>query len=190
MASRDEGYGPQQIPDYGLRAQPALVERMAPQQRLTQLGTGSAAVAVVLAVAAVLTYPDFTGTAPGSGWAVTAAVAAVVLLALCAVQLVAWRRALAEWRGERDYDLSRLARVSFVVHLVSYAAVLVGLWAAIAGSVAAGTTSTAATLLGVALLFLVLGQVLAGVQYLRIEGPSGTIPGHLRRLAAEIKRRR
>jgi uncharacterized membrane protein len=187
---RDEGYGPQHIPDYGLRAQPALVERMAPQLRLTQVGTVAAAVAVVLAVVAVLTYPDFTGTSPGSGWALAAAIAAVVLLGLCVVQLVAWRRALAEWRGERNHDLKRLTQLSFLAHLVSYAAVLVGLWAAIAGSVAAGTTSTAASLLGFALLFLVLGQVLAAVQYLRVEGPSGTIPGHLRRLAAEIKRRR
>jgi hypothetical protein len=76
------------------------------------------------------------------------------------------------------------------LHLVSYAVLIFGLWACIAGSIAAGTTATAASLLAVALLFLIAAQVLGGVQYLRVSGPSGTIPSHLRRLAAEIERRR
>ena len=187
---RDEGYGPQQIPDYGLRVQPALVERMTPQLRLTQLGTLAAASAVASAVTAVVVFPDFTGLETGSGWAVAVAVCAVVLLAICVIQLLAWRRALSEWRGERDYDLTALARLSWWVHLLTYVVVLVALWGCIAGSVAAGMTSVAAALLALSLLFLVLAQVLAGVQYLRIEGPSGTIPGHLRRLSTEIRRRR
>jgi hypothetical protein len=186
----DEGYGPGQIPDYGLRAQPALVERMAPQVRLVQLGTVAGLLALVASVAAILTFPDFTGSETGSGWAVGAAVTSLVLLAIAVVQLSFWRRALSEWRGERDYDLTRLSRISWVLHLVSYAGVLFGLWACIAGSLAAGPTATAAALLAFALLFLVLTQILAAVQYLRIDGPSGTIPGHLRRLSAEINRRR
>jgi hypothetical protein len=187
---RDEGYGPQQIPDYGLRVQPALVERMTPQLRLTQLGTLAALFAVASAVAAVFVFPNFTGSETGSGWAVTVAVCAGALLVICAIQLLAWRRALSEWRGERDHDLTAVARLSWWVHLATYVVVLVALWGCIAGSVAAGMTSVAAALLALSLLFLVLAQVLAGVQYLRIEGPSGTIPGHLRRLSAEIRRRR
>lgn len=186
----DEEYQPQQIPDYGLRAQPALVARMAPQVKLTQAGVAAAVLAVALSAAALFTFPQFSGTSTGRGWAVAALVASIVMLLLCGYQLFAWLRAMAEWRGEQDHDLEALVRGSWIVHLVSYAVVLAALWACIAGSVAAGTTGTAAGLLAFALLCVVLAQVLAGVQYLRISGPSGTIPAHLRRLRAGIQRQR
>jgi hypothetical protein len=185
-----EDYEPQQIADYGLQAQPALVERMRPQPTLTLLGSVSALLAVVTALAALVTFPDFTGEATGSGWALGATIAAVVLLAIGAFQHVAWRRAMAEWTGARHYALGTLTRVSWLLHLLSYIAVLFALWACTAGSIRAGTTSNAAALLALSLLFMVVSQVLAGVQYLRIDGPSGTIPGHLRRLGDEIRRRR
>lgn len=186
----DEEYQPQQIPDYGARAQPALVERMAPQLRLTQAGNGAAVLAVVSSVAALVTYPDFGGASRGSTWAVAATVISVVMLAITSFQHLAWRRAMAEWRGEKDYDLRGLTRISWVLHLVSYLAAFLGLWACIAGSVAAGTSSTPAVLLALVLLFTLAAQVMAGVQYLRISGPSGTIPGHLRRLHQAIQRQR
>lgn len=182
----DEEYDPQQIPGYGLRAQPALAARMEPQLRLTQAGNVVAGLAIVAGIAAYYTFPGFSG----SGWAVAALASSVVMLVVCSVQHLAWTRAMAEWRGERDYDLDRWTRVSWVLHLVSYVVVVFGLWASIAGSLAAGTGTAAASWLAVALLFLVVAQVLAGVQYLRISGPSGTIPSHLRRLAAAVQRRR
>jgi len=187
---RDEEYQPHQIAGYGVRAQPALVELMSPQLRLTQLGTVAAVLALAASLGAVLTFPDFGDPTTGSGWAVTAAVVSGVLLVITVVQTLIWRRAMADWKGDADHDLRALTRISWVAHLVSYPTVLVGLWACIAGSVAAGTASTAALLLAFALLFLLLAQVLAGVQFLRTEGPAGTIPGHLRRLSAGIQRRR
>ena len=178
----DEEYQPQQLPDYGARAQPALVARMTPQLRLTQAGNVVAVLAIAASIGAIATFPDYTGTSTGSGWAVASLITSLVLLGICTFQHMAWLRAMAEWRGERDYDLASLTRVSWILHIVSYAVVLFGLYATIAGSIAAGTTATAASLLAFALLFMVVAQVLAGVQYLRISGPPGTIPAHLRRL--------
>jgi hypothetical protein len=187
---QDEDYEAQQIPAYGGHAQPALAERMAPELRMTAAGTACGALAVATSVAALVVFPDFGGATRGSDWAVMALVASVVMVAIALVQLVAWRRAMAVWRGQRSDDLTGPTRVSWFVHLVSYLVVLVGLWACIAGSIAAGTSTAAAALLAFALLFLLLAQILAGVQYLRTVGPSGTIPGHLRRLSSAIQRRR
>jgi heme/copper-type cytochrome/quinol oxidase subunit 4 len=186
----DEEYDPQQIADYGVRAQPALAAAMRPQLKLAQAGLAAAVLAVVASAVALFTFPSFNDDGTGRRWAVAALVTSVVMLAICAVQYLAWVRAMAEWRGERDYDLTSWIRASWILHLVSYAVVVLGLWACIAASIAAGTTATAASLLAVALLFLIGAQVLGGVQYLRVSGPSGTIPSHLRRLAAEIERRR
>jgi hypothetical protein len=144
-------------------------------------------------VGAVLTFPDSStlrSTSAGVGWAVTATVVSVALLAICVFQLVAWRRAFAQWRGERVSRLAPLVRISWILHLVSYPVVIVGLWACIAGSLAAGPTATSAALLAIAVLFQVSAQVLAAVQYVRDSGPAGTIPAYLRRLNSEIQRRR
>ena len=187
---QDEDYQAQQIPEYGVYAQPALAERMAPELRMTLVGTVFGALAVVTSVAALVVFPDFGGATLGSDWAVVALVGSAVMAVIALVQLMAWRRAMAVWRGQRNNDLAGPTRVSWFVHLVSYVVVLVGLWACIAGSIAAGTSTAAAALLAFALLFLLLAQILAGVQYLRTIGPSGTIPGHLRRLSAAIERRR
>lgn len=186
----DEGYPPQQIPDYGARAQPALAARMIPQLRMAQAGLVAAVLSVALSATALYTFPSFAGAASGYGWAVAALAAGLLMLAICAFQLLAWSRAIAEWRGVRDYDVPVLTRASFVAHLVSYAVVLLALWACIAGSLSAGTTTATSTLLGFALLCVVLAQVLGGVQYLRVSGPPGTIPGHLRRLSDAIARNR
>lgn len=185
----DEEYPAQQIPPYGDPAQPALATRMTPQLRLTQAGVLSAAVSVALSALALSKFPNFAGTS-GRGWAVAALATGVVMLGLCALQLVAWSRAMKTWRGEQSFDLRWLTQVSWVAHLLSYAVVLLALWACIAASLAAGQTGATPALLAFALLFEVVAQVLAGVQYLRVSGPSGTIPAHLRRLSKAIQRNR
>lgn len=185
----DEVSSPQPNQAVG-HAQPGLVERMAPMLRFTVLGTVAGVLAVVTSAAARLTWPGLTSAATGPGWSLVCLVDSVVMTGLAAVQVVCWRRALAVWRGDRSDDLAGLTRASLVAHALSYAAVLLGLWAGIAGSVAAGTSSTSAALLAFALLFLLLAQSLAGVQFLRTDGPSGTIPGHLRRMSAAIQARR
>lgn len=185
----DEEYPAQQIPPYGDRAQPALVTRMTPQLRLTQVGVLAAVASVALSALALSTIPNFAGST-GRGWALAALVSGLVMLALCLLQLVAWSRAMQTWRGVQSYDVPWLTRVSWVAHLLSYAVVLFALWACIAGSLAAGRTGASPALLAFALLFEVLAQVLAGVQYLRVSGPSGTIPAHLRRIKQAVRHNR
>ena len=171
-----------QIAAYGSTEQPAIASRMAPHLRLVTAGLACAVVAVALAVAALATFPSFSGRPEGRGWAVTALVAAVAMLAACVIQFVVWRRAMASWRGVRPEDLHAEARLSWITHLASYAIALVGLIACMAGSAEAGWTAAAATLLALTLLGMLAAQVLAGVQFLRPSGPPGTLPAHMRRL--------
>jgi hypothetical protein len=179
---RDAEYEAAEIAAYGSTEQPAIAARMSPQLRLVTAGLACAVVAVGLAVVALITFPSFTGAPEGRGWAVTALVAAVAMLAACAIQFAVWRRAMLSWRGIRPEDLHAEARLSWITHLTSYAISLLGLIACMAASSEAGWTATASTLLAVALLTILAAQVLAGVQFLRPSGPPGTLPAHMRRL--------
>ena len=179
---REGEYPAGEIAAYGSTEQPAIAARMAPHLRLIQVGLACAVVAVGLAVAALATFPSFTGAPEGRGWAVTALLAAVAMLAACVVQFVVWRRAMASWRGVRPEDLHAEARLSWITHLASYGIALIGLIACMAGSAEAGWTAVAATLLALTLLMILAAQVLGGVQFLRPSGPPGTLPAHMRRL--------
>lgn len=179
---RDEEYAPEQIGTYGDRAQPAVVERMAPHVRMTQVGTVFAALAVALGILGLVRYPDFAGASSGATWVVVNLVAAVVTLDICIFQVLAWRRALKVWRGELKLDLSRTSKLSWVVHLVSYLPVLVALWACLTASASAGFGASASTFLTLSLLSQLIAQVLAAVQYVRVSGPPGTVPNHMRQL--------
>jgi hypothetical protein len=185
---RDEEYQPEEIGAYGATAQPAIAARMTPHLRMTLAGAACAVVGALTAVVAVVTFPDFSGPTLGATWAVVALVCAVLMLAICVIQVLVWRRAMASWRGIRMQDLRAEARLSWIVHVISYAVVLVALWACIAGSADAGWTTTAAALLAFTMLFVIAGQVLAGVQYLRPSGPPGTLPAHMRRLVERVHR--
>ncbi|HVD19958.1 MAG TPA: hypothetical protein VNC63_14855 [Propionibacteriaceae bacterium] len=171
-----------QIAAYGATAQPAIAARMAPHLRLTQVGAVCAGVAVVAAAVAVVKFPSFAGAEPGLGWADGALVSAVLMLAICVIQVVVWRRAMASWRGERVQDLHREKQLSWIAHLASYVVGLAALFTTMEGSAAAGWSSISAGLLAVTLVLLLAAQVLAGVQFLRSSGPPGTIPAHIRRL--------
>lgn len=187
---QDAEYRAEQIPAYGSTEQPAIAARMAPHLRLVVIGVVCAAVGVALAAAALAQFPSFTGSDEGRGWAITALVAAVVVLALCVTQLVVWRIAMASWRGVRPEDLRTEARVSWIAHLVSYAVAVVALVACMAGSAAAGWTATSAALLAFTLLLVLAAQSLGAVQFLRASGPPGTVPAHMRRLIARAQPRR
>jgi hypothetical protein len=186
---RDVEYPTDEIAAYGSTEQPAIAARMAPHLRLVTAGLACAAAAVVLAVAALATFPSFTGQPEGRGWAVTALLSAVAMLAACVIQFVVWRRAMASWRGIRPEDLHAEARLSWITHLASYAIALVALIACMAGSAEAGWTATAAVLLAFTLLMILAAQVLGGVQFLRASGPPGTLPAHMRRLVARAQPR-
>ncbi len=183
---RDEDYQAEQIAAYGQAGQPAIAARMRPHLRMTQIGNGAAVLAIVAAVAALVRFPDFTGAATGRGWAVLALVSSVLLLAICTFQHLAWVRAMAVWAGRRRENLDSMMRISWVLHAVSYAVVIIGLWACIAGSGFIGWTATSAVLLALAMVFMLGAQVLAGVQYLRPAGPPGTVPAHMRRLIRRV----
>ena len=136
-----------QIAPYGATAQPAIAARMAPQLRLTMIGAVCAALAVIAAVAAVVMFPSFAGAGPGLSWAVGALVSAALMLAICVIQVVVWRRAMASWSGRRVQDLRAEKSLSWIVHLVSYAVALAALFTCMAGSAAAAWSSASAVLL-------------------------------------------
>jgi hypothetical protein len=179
--SEDEGLA-RQIAAYGASAQPAIAARMTPHLRLTLIGTACAVLGVVAAAAAVVMFPSFAGAGPGLAWAVGALISAVLMLAICVIQVVVWRRAMASWLGKRAHDLHGEKRLSWIVHVVSYAVALAALFTCMAGSAAAGWSSASAVLLAVTLLLVFAAQLLAGVQFLRTSGPPGTLPAHIRRM--------
>ena len=154
---------------------------------MTYAGVVCAVASVGAAVAALAVFPFFTDDRTGLGWAVAALVAAVLMLAVCVIQLAVWRRAMASWRGQRLQDLHAEARLSWFAHLASYLAALLGLLACMAASAEAGWTATAAVLLALTLLLILAAQVLAGVQFLRPSGPPGTLPAHMRRIVARAQ---
>ncbi len=186
---RDVEYEPGQIPAYGAVEQPAIAARMAPHLRMIIGGAVAALVAVICAAIAVILFPTFAAADTGRGWGIVTLLAAVAMLAVAVIQIAVWRRALDSWRGTRVQDLHGEARLSWIAHLASYVVALVALFGAIAGSGAAGWSSRSAALLAVALLFILIAQVSAGVQYLRASGPPGTLPAHMRRLVERSRAR-
>ncbi|MCW2810886.1 MAG: hypothetical protein JWP61_1344 [Friedmanniella sp.] len=179
---RDPEYDPEDIGAYGATEQPAVAARMVPHLRLVWVGAGVALLGTVTAAGAVATFPAFSSQDTGRGWAVAALGAAVGMLAACVVQVLVWRRAMASWRGVRPQDLRTEVRLSWVAHLASYAVALLALVASMTGSAYAGWSTTAAALLAVTLVAVLAAQVIGAVQYLRTDGPPGTVPVHLRRL--------
>jgi hypothetical protein len=178
-----------QVGAYGATAQPAIAARMAPQLRLTQIGTACGVVAVIAAAAAIVVFPRFAGAGPGLGWAVGALVSAALMLVICVIQVAVWRRAMASWLGTRVQDLQGERQLSWIAHLTSYAVALAALFACMGGSAAAGWSSASAVLLAITLVFVLAAQVLAGVQFLRPSGPPGTLPAHIRRLSRRSRYR-
>lgn len=165
-------------------ANPVVAERMTPHRRMTEVGTAVALLGLVAAVVGLVDVASFAGPGAGERWAVAAVVAAALMLATCVAQVLLWRRAYAVWRGTRDDDLHTETQVSWALHLGSYAVALTALLSGMSASAASAWTTSAAVWLTVAMVLAIIAQVLSAVQYLRPEGPPGTIPAHLRRVAA------
>ena len=177
---RDEQYAADDLPSYGAHEQPAIVSRTARHLRKTRLGVAVAAVGLACALAGLVTYPDIDGVFSGRGWVVAAVWCSVAMLVLCIWQHLSWRRASAVWHGVRDSDLGAVVAVSWILHLVSYAVALIALVVSVIALFEVGRFATTAIFVVLALLATFGGQVLAGAQYVRAEGPPGTVPAHLR----------
>lgn len=186
---RDEEYRADQLGSYGAGGQPAVATQMTPHLRLTWAGTVAGALGTVAAGVALVRFPRFTTEATGVGWGVLALVCAVVMTGICVVQLLAWRQGMAWWTGRRDTPPVRLGQLSFWLHVGSYLVALVALYAALSGSAVLGWSASAATLLTLSVLLVLLAQVMGAVQYARPSGPPGTVPTHLRRLLARERAR-
>ena len=121
---RDQDYTADDLPRYGVHEQPALVSRTHRQLRTTLLGVLVAAVGLVAALLALLLYPDIDGEHAGRGWILGLVGCAAVMVILALWQHLSWRRASEVWHGDRDDDLGVVVAVSWILHLVSYAVVV------------------------------------------------------------------
>ena len=119
---------------------------------------------------------------PNKAW-----IGALVLTVCCAINAWCWHSQIRGWRAGSDDGYRQRSQLSLVAHLVSYVAVLVGMYGALEASALAGCTGPAGTLLGIAFIVIIFGQILAGSQLLRRSGPPGTIPTYLRKLNAKVK---
>lgn len=185
---RDEEYRPDQIPEYGLPVQPHLAELGKHTFRIVALGAALALLSFVAALLAALVYPSVIGGG-GRGEARYALWCALLMLAITVYQALAWRLAWMEWSGRRDFTLNAFALVSYIIHFVSYAVVLVGMWFMLNAMAVAGVGSVAFWLSAVAVLALIAAQIVGATEYLRRGGPPGTLPAHMRELIAFNKHR-
>ncbi len=179
-AMRDEQYASEDLPSYGAHEQPAIVSRARRHLRMTLLGTIVAALGLVSAVVALVTYPDIDGVFQGRGWTQAMVWCSAAMLVLCLWQHLSWLRATAVWHGRRNSDLVAVVAVSWILQLVSYAISLIGLVVCVIALFEVGRFATTAVFLVLSLMALLAAQVLAGVQYVRAEGPPGTVPAHLK----------
>jgi hypothetical protein len=154
------------------------------QRLLALVGNLLALIGLAAAVGGLVALPPGSGA---DGYAVTAVLAAAVLVGCCGVLGWCWTAQLADWRSGTDGRYPGRARLSLAAHLASYVAVLVAMYATLAASALAGWADSSGTLFGVSFLVVIFGQIIGGTQLLRRSGPPGTIPTYLRRLNAKVQ---
>lgn len=151
------------------------------QRTIAIVGTGLSLLGLIAAI---------LGAEPGTdgyGFRLGALVAAAVLVICCGINAWAWHRQLGVWRSGSDTGYASRAQLTWVAHLVSYAAVLIGMYGALEGSALAGWSSSAGTLHGITFILIILGQITGGTQLLRRSGAPGTIPTYVRKLNAKVQ---
>lgn len=122
-------------------------------------------------------------------WLIALLVCAGLMGLLCVVQGRLWQQATRRWiAGERSS--AGLERASWWIHVASYPVVVVGICVGIYASREVGFLGGVATWATLALVPLIAAQVLGAVQFVRRDGPPGTVPNHVRTLAARIERSR
>lgn len=155
---------------------------------LVAVGSILATLAIILALLALSATSRGVATTTATPWIIALLVTAAVMGALCVVQQRLWLRAWNVWRVDASATAGQ--RLSWIVHVVSYPVVVFGIFAGIAASHDVGFAGAVANWSTLALVPLIGSQVVGAVQYVRKDGPSGTIPTHVRRLAARIERSR
>jgi len=142
-------------------------------------------------IALVATVLGLAPALEGYGFRLMAAIAALVLTLCCGANAFCWQTELRVWRtgspSAADPGYRQRFRLSLVAHVVSYVAVLIGMYGTLEGSALAGWASGAGTLHGIAFILMIFGQIIGGTQYLRRSGPPGTIPTYIRRLNAKVQ---
>ncbi|HIT74225.1 MAG TPA: hypothetical protein IAA98_01395 [Candidatus Avipropionibacterium avicola] len=151
--------------------------RPAAEVSTTRLGAALAAAGVVVSTVAAVLSPAL--------WPWIGVAAAAVVLVTAVVQLVGWRRVVVD----DVVPTGTRAKVSWWMHVVSWIAVLVGMYAMMTVLVASGFRDGRWVLALTGLVALVLGQTLGSTRFLRTAGPGGTIPGHAERLRRLADRR-
>jgi hypothetical protein len=155
---------------------------------LVAVGSILATLSIIFALFALTAASRGATTTTAVPWIITLLVCAGIVGILCVVQQRLWLRAWNLWRVDPSAMVAE--RFSWVVHLVSYPVVVVGIFAGIAASHDVGFAGAVSNWSTLALVPLIGAQVLGAVQHLRKEGPPGTIPTHVRTLAARIERSR
>lgn len=168
----DIGSGPAAVPE---------LKWASAQRRLAVIGTGLSLLGLV--AAAVGLVPNIAGY----GFRLMAVIAIAVLMVCCGVNAWAWHAQLGRWRTGSDEGFAQRWRVSLAAHLISYVAVLIGMYGTLEGSALAGWSSIVGTLHGIAFILIIFGQIIGGTQYLRRSGPPGTVPTYLRRLNVKVQ---
>lgn len=166
-----------------------LVGRAQRNAMIVAVGSILATLAVILTLLALTAASGGVTTTTALPWIITLLVCAAVMGGLCVVQQRLWLRAWNVWRADPSAPATA-ERFSWVIHVVSYPVVLVGIFAGIAASRDVGFAGTVANWSTLALVPLIGAQVLGAVQHVRKDGPPGTVPTHVRRLAARIERSR
>lgn len=165
----------------------ALLARAQRNAMLVALGSILATLAVIFSLLAVTAAS--TGVAPTTAmpWIITLLVCAAVMGGLCVAQQRLWLRAWNAWRSDVP---QRGSRLSWVLHVVSYPVVVLGIFAGIAASQAVGFAGSVANWSTLALVPLIGSQVVGAVRHVSEDGAPGTVPTHVRALAARIERSR
>lgn len=155
------------------------------QRMLAVTGAVLGVAALVLSILGLTSYPR---SADDQNWyAVLAVAGSGVLAACCLLNLISWSVAVGHWNREVDLESRTWSRASMGAHVLSYLAVLVGMYAMLAASAIAGWSSPPGRYFGIAFLLIIFAQVLGGTQRLRRHGPPGTIPNYLRQLNAKVQ---
>lgn len=155
------------------------------QRTLAIAGAVLALIAFGCTLVGLIGYPSGLGS---PSWQIYLATGTAALLAMCCVVLVlGWQRGVQVWRSADAADLTGWIRWCFVAHLLTYPAVLAVMYGAVAESALVGWSTATGTQLGIAFILVIAAQTIGGSQYLRRQGPPGTIPNYLRKLNEKVQ---